>query len=380
MPEAGAKIRVFFSCSGIGIMNRGIESFFREAFDGLKEIPGLDCHLFKGAGEPKPDETRLWNMSRQGWLAAAVGKLAGRSSYAVEQWSTFLPMARQIRKHRPQVIFYSDANLGFLLYRFRKQIGVPYRLLFSNGGPCHPPFLRTDFVQQVAPHYLAEALAAGEPAEKHFMVPYGIHVPPPPAATLDAKRAARAALGLPQDRPVVLSVGWVSRTHKRMDYTITEVAGLPQPRPFLQILGAMDEKSGEIVDLGNRLLGPRNFTAASVPYQKVADYYRAADVFVLSSLQEGFGRVYLEALAYGLPVIAHRHPVMEYVLGSEGIFGDLSKDGELSGLIPNALKVAEIDGSAHRRWQSVRDRFDWPVIAAAYREMFESAASRRLPG
>jgi hypothetical protein len=49
-------------------------------------------------------------------------------------------------------------------------------LLYSNGAPLHPPFLEVDHVQQVAPFYYDEALNAGEPPERHSLVPYGISV------------------------------------------------------------------------------------------------------------------------------------------------------------------------------------------------------------
>ena len=372
-------IRILFSCSSVGITNRGIESFFREAFDELKTLPDISIKLLKGGGTELPDAHVIWNIPKTSSLAKFLGKLARRNSYVIEQWSTFLPVVLQIRKYQPHVIFYSDSNLGFLLYWFRKQIGVPYRLLFSNGGPCHPPFVRTDFVHQVAPFYLDEALRAGEPPEKHFFVPYGINVGSAPVFDGATKHDLRKKLRLPPERQIILSVGWVSREHKRMDYVIREMAKLPEPRPFLQLLGAMDERSQEIVELGGQLLGAENFGAASVPYEKVAEYYRAADCFVLASLKEGFGRVYLEALMHGLPVIAHRHPVMEYVVGDAGTLGDLSQPGNLAGLLAAELKSPNNETLMRRRWESVRDRFSWPVLAPAYQAMFAAVATQPLP-
>src|SRR5438552_17532421 len=281
-------LRIFFSCSGVGIIDRGIETFFREAFDGLRETEGLDITLYKGAGEEKPDEHVLWNVPRTGRIARLLGACIRRNSYVAEQLSTFPSMVRAIRKHRPDVIFYSDSNLGFQLFRWRKQIGVPFRLLFSNGGPCHPPFNRTDYVHQVAPFYLEEALAAGETADRHRMVPYGINVPDgAPDRSQNTRRELRWKLLLPQDRSIILSVGWISAKQKRMDYLVNEIARLPQPRPYLVLVGAMDEESSAIVDLARAKLGEENFTAYSVPHDQVGDYYRAADLFALASLQEG---------------------------------------------------------------------------------------------
>ncbi|MEI9962771.1 MAG: glycosyltransferase family 4 protein [Limisphaerales bacterium] len=373
-------LRVLFSCTGVGIYNRGIESFFRDSFDGLKDtMPGIEGRLLKGAGESDAREKRVWCLPRTGALARLSGRLIRRNAYVAEQLSSFPFVVREIRRWRPQVVFYSDNNLGFQLYRWRRQIGVPFKLLFSNGGPCDPPFIRTNFVHQVTPLYLDQALMAGEPAEKHFLVPYGINAGAAPVFDPAAKRQLRMKLNLPPERKIVLSVGWISSEHKRMDHVIEEMARLPEPRPFLQLLGALDGKSSEIIELGRRLLGENNFAATSVPYAQVAEYYRAADCFVLASLKEGFGRVYLEALMHGLPVIAHRHPVMEYVVGSVGTLEDLSQSGNLAGLLAAELKSADNETLMRRRWESVRDRFGWPVLASAYRAMFATVASRPLP-
>lgn len=371
----GAPLRVLFCCTGIGILNRGIESFFREAFDNLRDLKGLEAGLLKGGGAPAAGERIVRCLPRTSEAAAAMGRVVRRNGYVAEQWSSFLPIAREIRTFRPDVVFYSDANLGFLLYWFRRWIGVPYRLLFSNGGPCKPPFVRLDFVHQVNPVCLEEALCAGEPAAKHIMVPYGLRLgSAPPSFDSDSRRALRERLGLPAERPVVLSVGWISRTHKRMDYVVEEVAALPAPRPFLVLLGAMDQSSDDILRLAKERLGPNGFTARSVPYHEVSQYYAAADCFVLASLSEGFGRVFLEALAHGLPVIAHRHPVMEYVLGDYGILADLRGDGALARHLSLVLPRPVDWASMWQRWEWVRRRFDWGVLAPAYRRMFDHAA------
>jgi glycosyltransferase involved in cell wall biosynthesis len=51
-------------------------------------------------------------------------------------------------------------------------------------------------------------------------------------------------------------------------------------------------------------LGRRITLAGEIPPQLVARAYRAADAFVLPSFHEGYGMVYAEAMAHGLPVIA----------------------------------------------------------------------------
>jgi len=133
----------------------------------------------------------------------------------------------------------------------------------------------------------------------------------------------------------------------------------------------------EIVALASDLLGRDGFSVRSVPYREVFDYYRAADIFVLASLQEGFGRVYLEALMHGLPVIAHGHPVMEYVLGGLGYLGDLSRRGELTQIVARLLSKPNDQEQMLQRWMNVRDRFGWAALAPQYIAMFEAAAGNR---
>jgi glycosyltransferase involved in cell wall biosynthesis len=207
------------------------------------------------------------------------------------------------------------------------------------------------------------------------MVPYGIAVPAEaPDVSEPAKRAVRERLGLPLARQIVLSVGWISAQQKRMDYLVEEVARLSSPRPYLVLLGAMDDQSETILKLAHEKLGAENFSARSVRYEQTADYYRAADVFVLASLQEGFGRVFLEALIYGLPVFAHEHPVMRFVLNHEGVLCDLSQPGCLSARLQEGLREHTTPEDAARRRESVRKRFSWETLAPRYREMFVDCA------
>ncbi len=395
----------------MGVFYRGIESFFREAFDGLKFAEGIEARLLTGAvdnvdnlksepiiasgmksqvsdgveklaSDPQSNERVVWCLPRTGKMASSIGKLTGRSSYAVEQWSSLPAVIREMRRFRPQVVFTSEANLMFLLRRFRNLIGVPFRVLYSNGGPVRPPFDRHDFVHQVAPYYLEQALSANEPSAKHILVPYGIQIRNPPIHDPHSKRLLRTRLGLPIDRPIVLSVGWIAKQHKRMDYVIKELANCQEPRPYLVMLGAIDDASPPVIDLAKKLLGEGNFAVRTVPYSETSDYYSSADLFVLGSLAEGFGRVYIEALMHGLPTIGHKHPVIEWVLGDVGKVADLNVDGSLTTLLsqwmasPGSWLTPE---QQTRRWRSVNDRFAWSELAPQYVSMFRHAALSRLP-
>jgi len=270
-------LKVWFVCTGVEIFNRGIETFFREAFNGLAPLlPSMGIHasLFKGGGsDVPPDEFRVWCLRRTGIPAKLIGKMLNRNAYTIEQMS-FLPgLIHQIRRHRPDIIFHSDGNMAMRLWNWRDRIGVPFKLLYSNGAPLKAPFTKVDHVQQVVPCYYQQAMAAGESPSRHSLVPYGFAVPPgAPQMDPILRQALRRELGLPLHRQVVLSVGWIAKTLKRMDYTVNEIASMPHPRPYLVLLGAIDDQSPPIFKLAEEKLGAGNFAIRSVPPDEVNRY------------------------------------------------------------------------------------------------------------
>jgi glycosyltransferase involved in cell wall biosynthesis len=99
-----------------------------------------------------------------------------------------------------------------------------------------------------------------------------------------------------------------------------------------------------------------------VPLAEVAEYYRAASVFCLPTLNEPFGLVFLEAAAFGLPVIATRiGAIPEIVInGKTGYIVEPQNAPELAARLDDLLRDplrAEQFGAHGRRW--VRRRYSW---------------------
>jgi glycosyltransferase involved in cell wall biosynthesis len=97
------------------------------------------------------------------------------------------------------------------------------------------------------------------------------------------------------------------------------MARLPSRRPYLVILGQIDDKSPEAVRLANELLGADGFRVKTVAPGEVRDYYSVSDVLVLPSTREGFGMAMVEAMSQGLPCLAHDYGITRYVFGTGGI-------------------------------------------------------------
>lgn len=373
-------IRVALVCSGLGHVRRGYETFMQEMFEALRRERMLDLWLFKGSGERTEREIPLPNLARAGFGARLAGELTGRGPYVVEQATLSASLLPHLSRIRPQVVYYCDPTIGRVLWHWRGLTDAPYRLLLHNGGPHPPPHRWCDHVQQLTPAAMVEAVAAGQSPARQTLLPCGVHIGPEPRPLSLSERASlRRDLALPADRPVVLSVGALNRAHKRMDYLITEVAALADLRPYLVMLGEPEQETPAVRAMAEALLGRDGFAMRTVRREEVDGYYRAADVFGLASLQEAFGLAYVEALAHGLPSVAHDQGVTRFVLGEQGLLTDLRRPGFLADALRTAL--SEDNGVAHRvrrhRW--VRDRFGWDALLPEYVAMLTRLAAAAAP-
>lgn len=146
------------------------------------------------------------------------------------------------------------------------------------------------------------------------------------------KTKARKQLGLPEDVPVLISVGGLV-DRKGFHRVIEILPGLLEkyPRLVYLIVGgaspegdnrAQLERQVEALGLTQcvRFLGAMASTELYVPLS-------AADVFVLATANEGWANVFLEAMACGLPVVTtdvggNREVVADSGLGTIVPFGD----------------------------------------------------------
>jgi len=116
--------------------------------------------------------------------------------------------------------------------------------------------------------------------------------------------------------------------------------------------------------------------AYNVPYEKIPEYYRAGDVFVLPSLYEGMPLTALEAMACGLPVVAYRVGGLPDIV-FDGFNGYLVKPGDIKGLIEKIKLAYENKKKLGRngRWL-VEKIFNWDCVVKRYIEVYESVLRR----
>lgn len=146
------------------------------------------------------------------------------------------------------------------------------------------------------------------------------------------------------------------------------------------MLGQREPETPAVLAAADKALGLTGYLYRSVPAGEVMDYYDAADVFVLGSLKEGFGRVLVEALSRGLPCLAADQPFAREVLGSDGYYEDLSQEGGLAGLLVRVLAEATGPERAVARHAAAYDRLSWDKLRAQYVDMILECVGSRLLG
>ena len=322
-------MKIALLCSGLGHVDRGHEIFARDLFEMLKD--SLDITLFKGGGKVATGERVIDNVPRNSPLLGEI-KMAVSPKWAsaareqerirVETETFAYAALRPLMEGAYDVIHCLEQEVCNILYANRHLFVRTPKIVFSNGGAIPAGNLpNCDFVQEHTDYNLSRSAR-----NKAFMIPHGVDINLfHPGVKTDFRRQH----GIPDDAFVVISVGTICYWHKRMDYVIREVAAVPGA--FLVIVGQECADTEQIVALGKELMGER-IVFTRMPHDELPNAYAAADVFVLGSLFETFGIVYIEAMAMGLPVFCTDH-VNQRSIVKDGVFLDMRKAGVLTGAL-----------------------------------------------
>ena len=148
------------------------------------------------------------------------------------------------------------------------------------------------------------------------------------ASSVEEKRSLRSALNLPRDKKLFLFMGRFVQA-KGLDYVLEALPLLPSDY-MLVMVGDGQRKAPIMAQIQDRGLGSR--VVLSEPTARPEDYYRACDVFVMSSIYEPLGQSILEAVATGMRLVAF-HPETGVMTATHELGLDFAIDysGDLSG-------------------------------------------------
>jgi glycosyltransferase involved in cell wall biosynthesis len=125
----------------------------------------------------------------------------------------------------------------------------------------------------------------------------------PPIPSVEQRRDARLALGLPCDVPVIGNAGWLIHS-KRFDVFLNVLAAVKRQIPSVLAVIAGDGPLRSQLQVQAAALGVTGNLRFLGWRKDMAAFYSALDVVLFNSDVEGLGRTPLEALTWGVPVVA----------------------------------------------------------------------------
>lgn len=238
-----------------------------------------------------------------------------------------LPVARRLHREKPFDLVHAhmlprDGHAGLLVAR---ALGVPFALtvhgtdIFHYFIPGKTPWPRNariardaDALMAVSSLLMSRVAPYRGEGKLSRVVPNGVDLSLVPEKTENVPRA-------------VISVGTL-KARKCMDRTLEAFARLagdyPDARLTIVGIGEMEAQlRARISELG---LGSRVTLTGGLPHEEVLARMAKSDLFVLPSWGEGYGIVYIEAMAAGCIAVGAR---------GEGI-EDTITDGENGFLVP----------------------------------------------
>lgn len=280
---------------------------------------------------------------------------------------------------RPGLIVSTHLNFGPVAHMIREFCGVPY-VLVAHGidawelkSPLRITALRKADLVLAVSRYTRDRLVqdAGLHSQLVQILPNTFS----PDRFMIAPRSSRLLLkyGLTPETPVIL--------------TVCRLAGAERYKGYDQMVRALPQILREVPDARYLLVGtgpdrPRIEKLAAdvgvqdavvfagfIPDEELAEHYNLCDLFAMPSKAEGFGIVYLEALACGKPVLA----------GNKDGSRDALNDGELGLLVDpdDTASIASETIRVLRRQHPHASLFRPEVLRQRVTELFGFEAFRR---
>lgn len=390
-------MKVAVASSGLGRTNRGIEIWASDAGAALQARGDVQVTLFRASGQNlKSYERRISCLGRNSravrWAVQVMPKctwrLGWKNPHALEQFTFWWGLMPQLRRGEFDLLHVQDPMLALWCLRCRRRQWLKTREILAHGTNEPAEFLaRFPFVQHLAPwHWDAtrrELTAQGMKCpETWTAIPNFVDTARfAPRDDVDADNPAdfRTRLGIPAGSRVLGCVAAVDKRVKRIDHLIREFARLLEKKPdrdtHLLIVGARTQETEEMQTLAENTVPRRIHILLDMESANMSACYHAMDALVLTTLYEMMPIAVLEALASGLPVIANRHPVLEWMIGPGGATLDMSRDGELADFLAG-ITPEWIEEKGQLARHHALDNYSKDAVIQQYIEYYETILKR----
>ncbi len=234
------------------------------------------------------------------------------------------------------------------------------------------------FIINSADAVVAQSTNTRDNAVKYYDIKRGIDIIPLPFHFPPDMKADRKETGMDKNAFWLITIGRLIK-RKDMDTMFRGIAGAGIPSIKLAVLGDgpelehLKELAGEL-GISDRILF-RGYVSDAEKFRCL----NAADCYIMTSLHEGFGIVFMEAMSCGLPVISTNHGGQTDFL-TDGKTGRLINVGDSEGCA-DAIRQLYTDKQLYRKCSMFNKKtvkqFDASLVADRYYAVFMKLASGR---
>jgi glycosyltransferase involved in cell wall biosynthesis len=213
---------------------------------------------------------------------------------------------------RPQQVFCGHIKLATLVKSLCQPLGIPYTILTYGKEVWEPlPTNQQQALQKASAIWTISNYSRDRLIEANDIDPNKVKILPCVVDTDIFTPGIKPPQLLEQyglaDAKVLMTVArlWSGDIYKGVDVTIRALPKIIQAFPQVKylVIGRGDDRPRLEKLVADLDLAEQVVFAGFVPTEILADYYRLADAYIMPS-QEGFGIVYLEAMACGKPVLS----------------------------------------------------------------------------
>ena len=239
---------------------------------------------------------------------------------------------------------------------------------------------RADTLRVLTSDEKAQVVRIGVAAERVTVLSTPTHVDlfTPPVAP-ERLAALRATLGIPAEAPVVLWVGRPAAV-KNVDLLLDAIRQVRAARPDARLILAGD--FSERPDFVRRAESERVVFPGRVDHADLPAYYQMAAVYAHTSRYEGFGKVIVEALAAGTPVVATHTAGPDDIVreGETGLLVEHAPEALASAILALLNDPARVRRMGEAGQRDMVARFDYErqldAVAATFRHTLDVARRR----
>ncbi len=280
---------------------------------------------------PDPEENTVTRFSTVGWWAPSQRTAA----FTVE-------LLRCAGRERPDLIITTHVNFTPIAHWLKKSFKIPFIALGHGVEVWQIQSIRVRRALRSADRLLAvseftrkrmaNALSISSNAIELLPNTFDLEqFEPGPKPHFLLKR-----YGLRHDQPVILTVARLASAeqYKGYDQVLRALPAVKRVLPDVRyVLGGRGSDQSRVLQLISELgVTDSVILAGYIPDYELSSFYNLCDVFAMPSKGEGFGIVFLEALACGKPVIAgNKDGSVDAVLNGElGVLVDPESVDEIA--------------------------------------------------